>query len=380
MVTINTGKLPNKPYRVVIHGQEGVGKSTLASKFPKPLFIDVEGSTDRMDVARTEKPKSWANLLQQINDIRKSPPAGYKTLVIDTVDWAQRLCATHIIECNPGKDGELRDSIESFGYGRGYTLLAEEFGRLLDVLSELRDSIGWNIVLVCHTAIRKFELPEEEGAYDRWEMKLERRPAGSTSCFSLVKEWSELLLFACYKTIVSVDDQTKKAKVCGEQRILRTEHSAAWDAKNRDNLPPELPMEWKSIAHLFQEPKPAAAKPAPIPAKQPVPPAPAPPAATQAPVPKPEPAPPAPAGTVTAATMAALQQLMNGVWPEVTEPELMAAVHKAGHFPADMPLSNLPEEYVAGRLVANWDKVYKVVERIRKEELAAEQAAEGTAA
>lgn len=371
-MNINTGKLPNKPYRAVIHGQEGVGKSTLASKFPKPLFIDVEGSTDRMDVARTDKPKSWAALLQQINEIRKSPPPGYKTLVIDTVDWAQRLCATHVIESNPGKDGELRNSIESLGYGRGYTLLSEEFGRLLDTLSDLRDAVGWNIVLVCHTAIRKFELPEEEGAYDRWEMKLERRPTGSTSCFSLVKEWSELLLFACYKTIVSVDEQSKKAKVCGEQRILRTEHSAAWDAKNRDNLPPEMPMEWKSIAHLFQEQKPAAPKPATVPKQQPVQQAAPPTTPPPAPV---EPTPQTPTGTVTGMTLEALHQLMNSVWPEVTETEIMLAVHAQGYFPADMPLASLPEDFVSGRLIANWTKVHKKVEKIRAEQIKAEEGA-----
>ena len=45
--------------KVVIYGPEGIGKSSFASQFPDPVFIDTEGSTDNMDVARLDKPTSW---------------------------------------------------------------------------------------------------------------------------------------------------------------------------------------------------------------------------------------------------------------------------------------------------------------------------------
>ena len=49
--------------KVVVYGPEGIGKSTFASKFPKPLFIDTEGSTKKLDVDRFEdKPTSWTML------------------------------------------------------------------------------------------------------------------------------------------------------------------------------------------------------------------------------------------------------------------------------------------------------------------------------
>lgn len=41
--------------RVIIYGPEGIGKSSFAAQFPEPLFIDTEGSTDNMDVARMDK-------------------------------------------------------------------------------------------------------------------------------------------------------------------------------------------------------------------------------------------------------------------------------------------------------------------------------------
>ena len=57
------GKLPGAK-KVVIYGPEGIGKSTFASRFPEPLFIDTEGSTKEMDVARTPTPSSWVMLLE----------------------------------------------------------------------------------------------------------------------------------------------------------------------------------------------------------------------------------------------------------------------------------------------------------------------------
>ena len=59
-----------KPLKVVVYGPEGIGKSTFASMFPDPLFIDTEGSTARMDVARTETPTSLAMLMQFLTEIR----------------------------------------------------------------------------------------------------------------------------------------------------------------------------------------------------------------------------------------------------------------------------------------------------------------------
>lgn len=59
------GKQPGAK-KVVVYGPEGIGKSTFASKFPDPVFIDTEGSTKDMDVARTETLTSWTMLLKQV--------------------------------------------------------------------------------------------------------------------------------------------------------------------------------------------------------------------------------------------------------------------------------------------------------------------------
>lgn len=237
------GKI-NKAKKVVVYGPEGIGKSTFASKFPDPVFIDTEGSTNDMDVARLPRPTSWTMLLEEIEYIKKTPGV-CKTLVIDTIDWAEQLCV-EVICAKHGKSG-----IEDFGYGNGYVYTKEEFGRFLNRLTDLIE-VGINVVLTAHAQLRKFEQPDEMGAYDRWELKLGKKTQSQTS--PLVKEWADMLLFCNYKTYsVAVDDKGKKHKAQGGKRIMYTSHHPCWDAKNRYNLPEECEFDYSVISEIIEQ-------------------------------------------------------------------------------------------------------------------------------
>lgn len=234
-MNIIKGKLPGAK-KVVVYGPEGIGKSTFASKFPDPVFIDTEGSTKDMDVARLPEPSSWSMVLEEVRYVIQNPSI-CKTLVIDTADWAEQLCIAAVC------DKHQKSGIEDFGYGKGYVFLQEEFGKLLNLLTELVEKKKVHVVLTAHAKMRKFEQPDEMGAYDRWEMKL------SKNVSPMVKEWADMVLFANYKThVVKVDG---KNKAQGGQRVMYTTHHSCWDAKNRYSLPDEVPFEYGSIAHIF---------------------------------------------------------------------------------------------------------------------------------
>lgn len=236
------GKQPGAK-KVVVYGPEGIGKSTFASMFPDPVFIDTEGSTKDMDVARTETPTSWTMLVQQIQYI-KTYPDTCRTLVVDTLDWAEQMCVEHVC-AQYGKKG-----IEDFGYGNGYTYTREEFGRFLNRLSEVIDA-GVHVVLTAHAQIKRFDQPDEMGSYDRWELKLGKKTTSQTS--PLVKEWTDMLLFANYKThSVAVDDKGQKRKAQGGRRVMYTSHHPCWDAKNRYGLPEEMDFDYAGIAHIIE--------------------------------------------------------------------------------------------------------------------------------
>lgn len=365
---IHTGKAGGA-LKVVVYGPEGIGKSTLAAHFPRPVFIDTEGSTRHMDVSRTDKPSSWTMLMEQVQYVR-SDPGVCSTLVIDTADWAEQLCIASICA-----DKKL-SGIEDMGYGKGYVYLAEEFGRLLNLLEEIVGR-GVHVVLTAHAMMRKFEQPDEMGAYDRWELKLQKKTS------ALVKEWSDLLLFANYKTLsVAADDKGKKFKAQGGRRVIYTSHHPCWDAKNRLGLPEELPLDFSALEQYIgtgaapsasATPPPAPSAPPPPPPAQASAPAPTPaPAGTSAapqpaPPPPPPPAPdPAPAPTPApqedakpqdnADALKALRDLMkaNGV----DDYQVQAAFAARGYFPEQTPLENLPADFIQGVLVGAWAQVY----------------------
>lgn len=340
-----------KPQKVVVYGPEGIGKSTFAAQFPKPLFIDTEGSTSHLEVDRLPRPTSWQMLKQYIKDL-KGDTMGYHTLVIDTADWAERLCEEAICQSN-GKVG-----IEDFGYGKGYTYVKEEFGRLLDSLSDLIDA-GMNVVLTAHSIIRKFELPEETGAYDRYELKLGQK-AGN-QCAALAKEWADMVLFVNYKEIVITTKDNKK-KVSGGKRVMYTAHNPCWDAKNRHGLAEELPFDYQGIAHCIPvmnqvTPQPTPAEPEPAP---------------KAPdSPKESPQPPVQAEAEQPDVQAneenipqALADLMAA--NNVTARDIQQAVAYKGYFPADMPIANYPEDFVMGCLVAAFPQMLQVINQLKK--------------
>ena len=234
-LTINSGK-QTRAIKTVIYGTEGVGKSTLASQFPSPLFIDVEGGTDQMDVRRIETPKTWTDLVAIVNEVAKNPGI-CETLILDTADWAESMCVSHILKKYNQK------SIESFGYGKGYTMLGEEWMNLMGAFDAVKDA-GMHVTIIAHAKQRKIELPDQAGAFDHWEMKVSKQVA------PLLKEWADILLFLNYKTFV-VTTESNSHKAQGGKRVMFTSHNPVYDAKNRHGLPDELPLSFEPIAFIY---------------------------------------------------------------------------------------------------------------------------------
>ena len=330
MLNITSGRVA-RPQKLVLYGVEGIGKTSLAAQTPEPLFIDTEGGTSHLDVRRLQKPASWEELISLIKEVAATPDV-CRTLVVDTADWAEQLCIDHI--CARYK----QPGIESFGYGKGYTYLAEEFARMLAACDEVILS-GKNVVITAHAKMRKQELPDEQGAFDRWELKLSKQTA------PLLKEWPDALLFLNFKTlVVTTESNTHKAQ--GGRRVIYTSHSPVWDAKNRHNMPEELDLSYASIAPIFGESAPVAQSKPSAPAQPPKPPA---QAAAQQSLP-----------TVTPETLKILNEWMEkaAIRPE----HIQTLVAQKGHFPPETPIEQYPEKFVRGWLMHNWSQVVTTIQ------------------
>lgn len=366
-----TSTRQTKALKVVVYGPEGIGKTTFANNFPQPIYIDTEGSTNFIDSQKLPDPTSWTMLLEELEYL-KSTSGIARTIVIDTMDWAENLAKQHLMAKNNW------DAIDASSYGTRYVALADEIGKLLNKLSELVE-LNYNVVLLAHSETKKHELPDELGAFDRYVLKLERRDA------SLVKEWADMILFANFKTTVITDSKTNSKKATGGQRVMYTTHKPTWDAKNRLGLADELSFDYEQIrvqleqampqAEPVQQPVQAAVQPAP----SQIQPQQAPPV-QQEQVPLPEEPPqqqevqqappenlpmPEQTETIPSVIPKPVADLMRA--DGLTPGDLMTMISNAGFMPKRTPLENVPED-LWRHLESGWSTAKEYLHKVYEPE------------
>lgn len=182
--------------RIVIYGTGGIGKSTLAAQLPGPLFLDLEGGTRRMDVLR-DTAKTWADLRGKLAAIAATTPDGVQSLIIDSASVAEELAKEHVVQTRTTEKGQRVDSIERFGWGKGWQFVYDEFNGLLADLDRIADS-GLNVCMIAHDTASPVPNPAGED-YIRWEPHLyagDKKGRGSVR--DRVKQWADHMLFIGY--------------------------------------------------------------------------------------------------------------------------------------------------------------------------------------
>jgi hypothetical protein len=242
-LTIHTGKR-QEPDRILLYGTEGIGKSTWAAAAPAPVFLDLEGGINHLDVASIDlRHAGLPDVLDALGSLSTEDHA-FRTIVLDTADALEPRIWRDV--CDRG--GKI--NIEAFGYGKGYTLALAQWREIVTMLDRIRDARGLDIVLLAHAQIRTFSNPSGEN-YDRFEPTVHKAAA------ALLKQWADTVLFACHEENVRKDGPKAKAIASG-RRILHTTHAAAWDAKNRCSLPATLPLDYEDYAKARSAARPAA--------------------------------------------------------------------------------------------------------------------------
>ena len=241
LARVITGK-QSKPMRVVLYGPEGCGKSTFASNAPSPIFIGAEDGTAHLDVARMPDIGAWRDVIDALAELNSQHD--YRTVVIDTADWLEPMIWDELCRTREKK------AIEDFGFSKGYVYALDYWRQLVIALDCLRAERGMSAIVLAHSHVKTFKNPAGED-FDRYEMKVHAKAGG------LLKEWCDAVIFAEHETHAFKQNDRTKGISTGA-RIIHTERTAAWDAKNRYDLPPELPLDWDAFAAAIAAHQPAA--------------------------------------------------------------------------------------------------------------------------
>lgn len=232
------------PPRIIVAGPEGIGKSTLAANAPKPLFIAAEDGLTGLEHVERVCPANLGELFEAL-DLLVQNVEGHMTIVVDTVDWMERMIYAGIC----ARDG--KSNIEDYGFGKGYPIAEQELVRILAKLDEIRMNHKVWVILLSHVEIKTFQDPQGD-SWDRYQMKGNKRMTG------ILREWPDACLFATYEVFKTKAKGENKERAVGGERKLKTQWSPAWDAKNRLGLPEELPLSWDALVGAIKENSPDA--------------------------------------------------------------------------------------------------------------------------
>lgn len=225
------------PPRIVIHGEHKVGKSSFASQAPNPIFADTEEGLRYINAKSfTEgKIQSWEELLGWTKAMIDQPH-DFWTYVLDSGDWAERLCIKYIAKNTTEKERS---------YGKDYDLWAEEFKSYLKLLDRLQKERGMAIIIICHNEIKRYEDPLGE-AYDQHRIKLTKKTG------KVVQEWADVIGFACIETMTKVTKgegftKDRARAMTSGRHILKLKSHPAYDAGNRLGLPEQIDLTWEAF-------------------------------------------------------------------------------------------------------------------------------------
>mgnify|MGYP006437122819 CR=1 FL=1 len=241
-----------RPRRVMVYGTHGVGKSTFGAMADRPIFIQTEDGLADIDCERFPLAVRYEDVMEMLGNLYTEPHE-YKTLVVDSLDWLEKLihdktCRTRGVE-----------SMEDIGYGKGYVFALDIWREVLAGFDALRNQRGMSVILLAHAQIEKFNNPETD-PYDRYAPHLHKRASAT------LQEWCDEVLFATYKVHTKSTDEgfnrTNTKGIGTGERVLRTTERPSHIAKNRLNLPDEIPLDYREYARLADKDKASGSVPA----------------------------------------------------------------------------------------------------------------------
>lgn len=219
---------------ILIYGPSKIGKSTLCSNADNALFIATEAGLNSLDVYQ-QPIASWQDMLNVCADIAKGDHQ-FKTIILDTVDNAYKMCSDYICK----KNNIQHES--DLGFGKGFTLVNNEFQRVLTKLSLM----PYGFYLISHAQDKEMDTPNGK--------RIKTIPTLPAKAREIVLGMVDIILFCDMEMVVGPDGKAT------ERRVMRTKPSALYEAGDRTKrLPDVIDLNFSAFVNAYKSASPARA-------------------------------------------------------------------------------------------------------------------------
>ena len=243
--TFETNKPKKIAPRILLHAVEGWGKTTLGAYAPNPAFImsqDETGFEDLLSAGRVPNIQrlqvgSWGQVLGVLSELARSCP--FETLNLDSMGGFERMVHEHT--CRTDFNGEWGEK-GFMAFHKGYKMSVTPWMEMLALLDEIQAQ-GVTVVMLSHSQTQSVQNPL--GAdYDRFGADLQKDLSNVTL------RWASEIVFGTFETVVVTSKSrrgdpellSKGKGIGGTERVIRTSHTDAWQAKSRNGMPPVVRM------------------------------------------------------------------------------------------------------------------------------------------
>lgn len=242
-----------EPRKAMIYGVGGIGKTTWATSWPDPILLSAEGGGSGMKCKGFSKVASTMDIFREQIDFIENGNHSCQTLVIDPINWIERFKHQEIA-ASKGKA-----TIKDCGFADdGYLLAVPWWDTLIQTLERIRVRRQMHQVLVAHADKTSFIHPEH-GKYEYFSPKMH------PSAWSMLVEWCDDVLFACFPMVTKTDStdtskkQSRRLAVSAGDRVVYTTQSPTRIAKNRlRGCPEEISLDfddyWQYVPQSPEKP------------------------------------------------------------------------------------------------------------------------------
>lgn len=232
----------DRPMIATLFGEGGMGKTTLAAMYPKPVFIRAEDGTASLEghpdamlfpVARSAKDVFDAieALATQEHD--------RKTVVIDSITQFEKLVTKEIIDSEPNPKAKNMAAAHG-GYGKAFGMLDRQHQDLREACDYLATDCGMNVVFIAHATVEELELPDMD-KYSRYTIQLHKNR--QHDCMHSYSNNVDMVAFIRLVTNLRGTEGSKKRAISDGAREIICFPTASNVSKNRYGITEPMPFD-----------------------------------------------------------------------------------------------------------------------------------------